>query len=163
MEVLDYHRSFTLYTSAVDGVEKNTCRTQILARCGLDDEESGASGSFYLGKACIGEHMYMEGGIAQEPTSEVCVVFAEGQTMLVKKFADHASDVVQISRLGEKTRLFDGRYAYGTDLHRPGADPYTYYKMHHVTRALAAACLSEEFGLYEAMREQSLVIGWCPQ
>jgi len=37
-------------------------------------------------------------------------------------------------------------------LHRPGADPYTYYKMHHVSRALAAASLSEEFGLYEAMR-----------
>ncbi len=36
--------------------------------------------------------------------------------------------------------------------HLPGADPYTYYKMHHVSRALAAAALSEEFGLYEAMR-----------
>ena len=116
MEVLDYPRCFTVYRSAVDGVSKNTCRTQILAKCELADEQSGGAGSFYLGKACIGEHMYMEGGIAQEPTSEVCVVFTEGQTMLVKKFADHGRDVVQISRLGEKTRLFDGRYAYGTDL-----------------------------------------------
>ena len=116
MEVLDYHRCFTLHTSAIDGEEINTCRTQILARCDLVNEETGEAGEFFLGKACIGEHMYMEGGITQVPTSEVCVVFSEDRTMLLKRFADHGNDVIQIGRLGEKKRLFDGRYAYGTDL-----------------------------------------------
>ena len=116
MEVLDYHRCFTINTSAVDGEETNTCRTQILAKCDLVNEETGEAGEFFLGKACIGEHMYMEGGIAQVPTSEVCVVFSEDRNMLLKRFADHGNDVIQIGRLGEKKRLFDGRYAYGIDL-----------------------------------------------
>lgn len=36
---------------------------------------------------------------------------------------------------------------------RPGPDPYIFYKMHHVERARAAWVLSEEFGLYEAVRD----------
>jgi hypothetical protein len=35
---------------------------------------------------------------------------------------------------------------------RPGPDPYVFYKMHHVDRARTAWILSEEFGLYEALR-----------
>ena len=43
---------------------------------------------FYLGKECIGEHCYDAArGIAQEPTSEVCIIFCEGATALLKKFA----------------------------------------------------------------------------
>ncbi|MEW6755610.1 MAG: hypothetical protein AB1505_32235, partial [Candidatus Latescibacterota bacterium] len=34
----------------------------------------------------------------------------------------------------------------------PGPDPYVFYKMHHVDRARTAWVLSEEFGLYEALR-----------
>jgi len=112
MEVLDYRSCFAFTTSAIEGKEKNTCRTQILAKCDLASGEADAGGSFYLGKACIGEHMYMDGGIAQVPTSEVCVVFSEGRNMLLKKFADHASDVIQIGDLDEKQRLFDGRHAH---------------------------------------------------
>ena len=78
MEVLDYRTCFVFSTSAIEGVEQNTCRTQILAQCDLGNDETGVSATFYLGKTCIGEHMYMEGGIAQIPTSEVCVVFSEG-------------------------------------------------------------------------------------
>ena len=113
MDVLDYRTCFVFSTSAIEGVEQNTCRTQILAQCDLANDETGFRATFYLGKACIGEHMYMEGGIAQIPTSEVCVVFSEGRNMLVKKFADHDNDLVQIGSLGDKHRLFDGRYAYG--------------------------------------------------
>lgn len=36
---------------------------------------------------------------------------------------------------------------------RPGPDPYVFYKMHHVDRARAAWALSEELGLYEALRD----------
>ena len=35
----------------------------------------------------------------------------------------------------------------------PGPDPYFAYKIHHVDRARTAWVLSEEFGLYEALRE----------
>lgn len=35
---------------------------------------------------------------------------------------------------------------------RPGPDPYVFYKMHHVDRARTAWILSDEFGLYEALR-----------
>ena len=36
---------------------------------------------------------------------------------------------------------------------RPGSDPYVFYKMGHVDRARTAWILSEEFGLYEALRD----------
>lgn len=35
----------------------------------------------------------------------------------------------------------------------PGPDPYVFYKMHHVERARAAWALSEDLGLYEALRD----------
>ena len=35
----------------------------------------------------------------------------------------------------------------------PGPDPYFAYKLHHVDRARTAWILSEEFGLYEALRD----------
>ncbi len=40
--------------------------------------------------------------------------------------------------------MFDGR---------SGPDPFVFYKMHHVWRAEKAALLSEDLGLYEALRE----------
>jgi hypothetical protein len=36
---------------------------------------------------------------------------------------------------------------------RSGPDPYVFYKMHHVDRARAAWALSEDLGLYEALRD----------
>jgi hypothetical protein len=36
---------------------------------------------------------------------------------------------------------------------RPGPDPYVFYKMHHVDRARAAWALSEDLGLYKALRD----------
>ena len=36
---------------------------------------------------------------------------------------------------------------------RPGPDPYIFYKTHHVDRARAAWALSEDLGLYEALRD----------
>ena len=113
MEVLDYRRCFAINTSARDGEEKNTCRTQLLARCALDraDEEE-----FFLGKECIGEYMYREGSIAQVPTSEVCIIFGRKQSSLLKKFANHKNDVVQAGPLDVRRKGFDGSYAYWTDL-----------------------------------------------
>ena len=40
-----------------------------------------------------------------------------------------------------------------------GADPYVFYKMHHIERARAAWELSEELGLYEALRAGPATIG----
>ncbi len=41
---------------------------------------------------------------------------------------------------------------------RPGPDPYVFYKMHHVDRARAAWALSEDLGLYEALRAGPLTV-----
>ncbi len=60
--------------------------------------------------------MYLEGGIAQVPTSEVCVIFGEQRYKLLKKFADHQDDVIQIAKPDEEARLFDGRTAHWIDL-----------------------------------------------
>ena len=116
MQVIDYRSSFTINYSARDGSPKNICRTLILAKCALINEQTGESGEYFLGKACIGEHMYMDIGIAQEPTSEVSVIFNESETSLQKKFVNHEDDVVQSGPWGMKHRGFDGGYAYSTDL-----------------------------------------------
>ena len=71
---------------------------------------------FFLGKECIGEYMYHERGIAQVPTSEVCVIFSEGDSSLLKKFADHDSDVVQSGEMSVPRKGFDGSYANWTSL-----------------------------------------------
>ena len=113
--VTDYRNTYILKTSAIDGRPTNICRTAALACCRLTDD-SGKTQTFYLGKACIGEHMYLDGGIAQVPSSEVCVIFGEQHDKLMKKFADHQDDVIQIAGLNEEVRLFDGRTAVWTDL-----------------------------------------------
>ena len=76
MEALDYNRSFAINTAACDGEEKNTCRTQLLARCEIETADTGQTEAFFLGKECIGEFMYKDPGIAQVPTSEVCSIFS---------------------------------------------------------------------------------------
>lgn len=117
MEVLDYGRCFVFDTSAIDGVEKNTCRTQILSKVELSNVKTGEKEDFYLGIACIGEHMHMKTGMAQVPTSEVCVITNDKMHKLVKKFANDENGVIQVANNGDKHRLFDGRYAYATDIH----------------------------------------------
>ena len=94
----------------------NTCRSQVLASCTLTDIETGTSWEYYLGKECIGEHMYKEIGIAQVPTSEVCVIFGRGESSLQKKFANHEDDVVQSGPTDVPRKGFAGGYAYWTDL-----------------------------------------------
>ena len=116
MDVLDYRSSFVINTSAVDGVETNTCRTQILARCVVSNEETGEAGDFFLGKECIGEAMYKDSHVAQIPTSEVSIVFSDGTSALNKKFADHSDDLSQVGDATVKRRGYDGSYAYWTDL-----------------------------------------------
>jgi len=115
-QVTDYCNSYIINTSEIDGQPTNTCRTQALAGCRLIDDASGETQRYYLGKACIGEHMYLNGGIAQVPTSEVCVIFGDHQYKLLKKFADHRDDVIQIAHPEEESRLFDGRTATWSEL-----------------------------------------------
>ena len=116
MEILDYRSSFAINSSARNGEEKNTCRTQLLARCVLSGKDSGQTEQFFLGKECIGEHMYQERGIAQVPTSEVCIIFSAGDSSLLKKFANHDNDVVQPGAMTVPRKGFDGSYANWTSL-----------------------------------------------
>ena len=116
MEVLDYRSCFAINTSAKDGEEQNTCRTQLLARCVLTDKSSGQSEQFFLGKECIGEYMYQERGIAQVPTSEVCTIFGAQDSSLLKKFANHDNDVIQPGAMTVPRKGFDGSYANWTSL-----------------------------------------------
>ena len=116
MEALDYRNSFVINTAAQDGVEMNTCRAQINASCVLTDTAAGQSHELYLGKECIGEHMYKEIGIAQVPTSEVATIFGRSESSLLKKFANHDSDVVQSGAMDVRRKGFAGGYSYWTDL-----------------------------------------------
>lgn len=116
MELLDYRSCFAINSSARDSEENNTCRTQLLARCDLTNKNSDQPLQFFLGKECIGEYMYQEGGIAQIPTSEVCIIFSTGDSSLLKKFADHDNDVVQPGEMSVPRKGFDGSYAYWTSL-----------------------------------------------
>ena len=116
MEVLDYHRCFAINTSARDGEERNTCRTQLLARCSIESKGADQGEEFFLGKECIGEYMYAQGGIAQVPTSEVCIVFGRKESSLLKRFANHENDVIQAGPVDVRRKCFDGSYAYWTDL-----------------------------------------------
>ena len=113
-DVLDYSRSFAINTSAQDGVERNTCRTQLLARCTLED--GGVPRDYFLGKECIGEYMYQTRGIAQVPTSEVCIIFSDEDSSLLKKFANHENDVVQAGEMMVPRKGFDGSFANWTSL-----------------------------------------------
>ena len=115
MNVLDYNRSYTIVTSAQDGVEMNTCRSQILASCTVTDN-SERPVTYYLCKECIGEHMYKEIGIAQVPTSEVCTIVVEHESSLRKKFANHGDDVIQSGSNDVRRKGFAGGVAYWTDL-----------------------------------------------
>ncbi len=114
--ITDFRNSYIINSSEIGGHPCNTCRTQVLASCTLIDQASGHARPYYLGKACIGEHMYLDGGIAQVPTSEVCITFGEHQYKLQKKFADHRDDVIHIATPQEEVRLFDGRTAVWSDL-----------------------------------------------
>ena len=115
MEVLDYRSSFAINTAAVDGQEVNTCRTQLLAKCELINEQTGKNEEFFLGKSCIGESMYMEGGIAQLPTAEVSIIFHKSYYKLIKKYANHEDDIVQIQKHDETAQRHDGKYVYWTE------------------------------------------------
>lgn len=114
MELIDYSRSFAINTSAVDGAENNTCRTQLLARCCFTDSD-GVERNYFLGKECIGEYVYKE-KIAQIPTAEVCIIFSENDSSLLKKFVDHKNDVVQTGEMTVPRKCFDGSYANWTAL-----------------------------------------------
>ena len=114
-ERLDFTRSFAINTAASDGVERNTCRTQLLARCALPDGDGGER-EYFLGKECIGEYMYQERGIAQEPTAEVCIIFSADDSSLLKKFANHERDVVQAGEMTVARKSFDGSDANWTAL-----------------------------------------------
>jgi len=117
MNVLDYRSSFVTYTAAVDGEEKNTCRTQLQAGCTLTDASTNTSVQYHLGKECIGEYMYKDIGIAQVPTSEVAIIISDKESSLQKKFADHTNDVVQSGPVDIRRKGFAGTYAYWTDFH----------------------------------------------
>ena len=117
MRIHDYRNCFAINTSAIDGVETNTCRTQLLARCSLEYEGLGKTEEFYLGKECIGEYTYEDTGIAQVPTSEVCIIFSEGDSSLLKRFVNHADDVIQAGEMSVPRKTFAGSYAYWTDLY----------------------------------------------
>ncbi len=116
MKILDFRNCFAINTSAIDGVEKNTCRTQLLAKCTLDDNPSGREEEFFLGKECIGEYTYDDAGIAQEPTSEVCIIFSKGDSSLLKKFVNHEDDIIQAGEMSVPRKTFAGPSAYWTDL-----------------------------------------------
>jgi len=115
-KVIDFRNSYIINSSEIDGQPCNTCRTQTLAACTLIDQASGREQAYYLGKACIGEHMYLDGDIAQQPTAEVSITFGQHQYKLQKKFADHRDDVIHIARPNDEIVLFDGRTAVWTDL-----------------------------------------------
>ncbi len=116
MQILDYRNAFATSTAAVDDVEVNTCRAQILAACTLNHQPTGRSDAFYLGKECIGEHMYKDIGIAQDPTSEVCIIFNETESSSLKKFANHRRDVIQPIAVNVALETFAGFNACWTDL-----------------------------------------------
>ena len=116
MNILDYRNCFTLNHSARDGVAKNICRTQLLAKCTLSNRQTSETFDYFLGKECIGEHMYLDIGIGQVPTSEVAVIFNPSETSLQKKFVDHNDDVVQSSPFDAMRKGFDGGYSNATEL-----------------------------------------------
>lgn len=109
MNVYDFNRAFVFSTSATDGNDVNTCRSQIVCTCLLRDRASGETTRYVLGKDCIGEEMYVE-RMAHVPTSHVWVMFSDDEFRLEKRFANHEHDVVQMGRIGDTTRTFRGRY-----------------------------------------------------
>ena len=50
MKILDYRNCFTINHTARDGVPKNVCRTQLLAKCTLTNQETVESYDYFLGK-----------------------------------------------------------------------------------------------------------------
>lgn len=114
MDLLDFNRSSVINVSARDGEDINTCRTHVLARCVI--ERHDAEEEYFLGKECIGEYMYAERGIAQVPTSEVCIVFGREESSLLKRFANHDHDVIQTGPVDVPRECFDGSVASWTDI-----------------------------------------------
>jgi hypothetical protein len=82
----------------------------------LTNRQTGESFDYFLGKECIGEHMYLDIGIAQVPTSEVAVIFNRDETSLQKRFVSHEDDIVQSGPHGIKRKGFAGGYSNSTDL-----------------------------------------------
>jgi len=130
MNILDFHRCFALNTSARDGVDNNTCRTQLIARCELVNQVTSDTGEFFLGKACIGEHMYKDGRIVQVPTAEVCLIFCKDDWLLVKKFANHDDDVIQVGSADDNPPDFDGKQSCWSD--------FRFHLNHAVARRLSS-------------------------
>ena len=116
IEVYDYRNCFVISTSAHEGKDTNTCRSQILCRCELIDGGAGGSEEFFLCKECVGEHMYPEGEMVQIPTSEVVSIVGREHCKQCKKFADHGDDVTHVTRLDEKVRSFAGELYYYSDM-----------------------------------------------
>ena len=142
--VLDYSRCFAINTAAQNGVERNTCRTQLLARCALVDQD-GVDREYFLGKECIGEYMYRE-EIAQVPTSEVCIIFSVEDSSLLKKFANHEADVTQAGEMMVERKGFDGTYSNWTSLQ-------------FVFRQRSARILTSEMAIIEATLAGEPLVG----
>ncbi|MCH2201294.1 MAG: hypothetical protein MK102_04965 [Fuerstiella sp.] len=162
MGILDYRRCFAINVSAVDGEEKNTCRAQLVARCDVTEKSVGHTQQFFLGKECIGEYMYQKRGIAQVPTSEVCVIFSEGDSSLQKKFANHDRDVIQSGKMTVSRQGFDGRWANWTSLRfiLKHATARTLQTVDEITRAtldgdclVGRTTLNDPSGEWEAVLE----------
>ena len=127
MNLHDYQHCYVFTTSARDGIERNTCRAQVLSRCELINKETEDSQQFYLAKECIGEYMYQEGGITldatgrdgvsmtQTPTSHVWSICAQNKMRQDKRFASHDRDISQVVGIGEKIKTFSGQSSYLTE------------------------------------------------
>jgi hypothetical protein len=115
MKVYDFNHAFAFTTAAIDGTDVNTCRSQILCACRLHNHVTGETSRYVLAKDCIGEELYVD-RMVHVPSSHVWVMYSEEEFRLEKRFANHEQDIVQMGKIGERTRTFSGRYVSYSDV-----------------------------------------------
>jgi hypothetical protein len=105
MSVIDFARSTLIFrTTRV----QHTPRLQLDATCTLTGRD-GETRRFVLTCPCIGEHMYLDTGLIQEPPFEFLMI-AEHQReyAIIRKHASAAHDVREAHRFGESMSTRSG-------------------------------------------------------
>jgi len=101
----DYVRSFIQFT--VDAWS-NTPRTAVDACCTVTTVD-GATRTFMLGNACIGENMYVREDLVQQPGTEFLQIVSHDQFMFIKDAGGAKPDVLTAHRVGQVMPTYDGK------------------------------------------------------
>ena len=84
MDICDFSRSYMTFFLPV-----NAARIQIVARCLVTDEQTGATEESVLIWPCKSETMYVETGLYQKPNYDFCGIWSRDEFLILRTYSTH--------------------------------------------------------------------------